>query len=241
MAKAKWLTCSCNGCFTNSICRAWIHASTFTGRVVASHYLICILCDCCGRSLTRTFTRRSLMSRYGQCYHNGNLLMKPLPNWRDARNKQLIMDLTRFTPNPDPRNAQSNAEQELSEEVNECLYDVSAALRRKWDENASSLTLTFSRSPPIISWIFQPNCLLQSLSAQESPVGQHVMEQRANNCIIRPNADYVGVGPRTHSCADQRKIVPKVQTFENCIGTVGIRFLFVKEHRVSQRRHGVTR
>ena len=57
---------------------------------------------------------------------------------------------------------------------------------------------------PITRWAFQQSFSLPSLSARVSGWTAHVMEQRVNNRIIRPSADYIGEDPRSVVKIDER-------------------------------------
>ena len=115
--------------------------------------------------------------------------------------KQLIMGFGHAVyTESDPRNALIKRwSKELSEEVgDECLYDVSCAVEKKmWDEkrifpNADFFHASAYHFMDIPTKLFTPIFVCSRITGWAA----HVMEQRANNRIIRPNADYVGVGPR---------------------------------------------
>ena len=178
------------------------NASTFTGRVVASTLSDMYSCVTAAVGALR-----------GPLHGGANeAAMAMLSQWKSVdeaiagidemlATKQLIMGFGHAVyTESDPRNALIKRwSKELSEEVgDECLYDVSCAVEKKmWDEkrifpNADFFHASAYHFMDIPTKLFTPIFVCSRITGWAA----HVMEQRANNRIIRPNADYVGVGPR---------------------------------------------
>lgn len=178
------------------------NASTFTGRVVASTLSDMYSC-----------VTASVGALRGPLHGGANeAAMAMLSQWKtvDAAvagidnmlaTKQLIMGFGHAVyTESDPRNALIKRwSKELAEDVgDECLYDVSCAVEKKlWDEkrifpNADFFHASAYHFMDIPTKLFTPIFVMSRITGWSA----HVMEQRANNRIIRPNADYVGVGPR---------------------------------------------
>ena len=100
----------------------------------------------------------------------------------------------------DPRNAiiKSWAEKLAPEIGDERIYPISCAIEQlMWDErqlfpNADFFHAAAYRFLGIPTKLFTPIFVCSRVSGWTA----HVMEQRENNRIIRPSADYVGPGPR---------------------------------------------
>ena len=81
-------------------------------------------------------------------------------------------------------------------EINAYMMSV-VLLRKSYDEkrifpNADFFHASAYHFMDIPTKLFTPIFVMSRITGWAA----HVMEQRANNRIIRPNADYVGVGPR---------------------------------------------
>ena len=100
----------------------------------------------------------------------------------------------------DPRNAiiKSWAEKLAREVGDEVVYPISCAIEKvMWDEkelfaNADFFHASAYRFLGIPTKLFTPIFVCSRVAGWTA----HVMEQRANNRIIRPSADYVGPSPR---------------------------------------------
>ena len=100
----------------------------------------------------------------------------------------------------DPRNTiiKAWAERLAGEVGDELLYPVSCAVEKvMWDEkelfaNADFFHASAYHFMGIPTKLFTPIFVCSRLSGWAA----HVMEQRVNNRIIRPSADYVGEEPR---------------------------------------------
>ena len=108
----------------------------------------------------------------------------------------------------DPRNAIIKKwSKKLSEEVGDrVLYPVSEAIEQlMWDEkklfcNADFFHASAYHFMGIPTKLFTPIFVCSRVSGWTA----HVMEQRENNRIIRPSADYVGAEPRTWVPIEER-------------------------------------
>ena len=178
------------------------NASTFTARVVASTLSDMYSCITAAVGALR-----------GPLHGGANeAAMAMLAQWQSVEQaiagidkmlaeKQLIMGFGHAVyTTSDPRsNLIKRWSKELAAEVgDECLYDVSCAVEKKlWDEkkifpNADFFHASAYHFMGIPTKLFTPIFVMSRITGWAA----HVMEQRANNRIIRPNADYVGVGPR---------------------------------------------
>ncbi len=100
----------------------------------------------------------------------------------------------------DPRNAiiKRWAEKLATEVGDERVYPISLAIERlMWDEkelfpNADFYHAAAYRFLGVPTKLFTPIFVCSRVAGWTA----HVMEQRANNRIIRPSADYIGPGPR---------------------------------------------
>jgi 2-methylcitrate synthase len=118
---------------------------------------------------------------------------------RMLANKELIMGFGhRVYTTSDPRNAvNKKLSRKLAEVRGEMrLYDISAAIEKvMWDEkklfaNADFYAATVYHFLGVPTYLFTPIFVCSRVSGWAA----HVMEQRANNKLIRPAADYVGPG-----------------------------------------------
>ena len=108
----------------------------------------------------------------------------------------------------DPRNTiiKSWAERLATEVNDELLYPVSCAVEKvMWDEkelfaNADFFHASAYHFMGIPTKLFTPIFVCSRVSGWTA----HVMEQRVNNRIIRPSADYVGPEPRALIALDDR-------------------------------------
>ncbi|MEO0344776.1 MAG: 2-methylcitrate synthase [Pseudomonadota bacterium] len=108
----------------------------------------------------------------------------------------------------DPRNALIKRwSRELADEVGDTvIYPVSEAIETlMWDEkklfpNADFFHASAYRFMGIPTKLFTPIFVISRLTGWAA----HVMEQRENNRIIRPNADYIGPDARSYVAIDQR-------------------------------------
>ena len=108
----------------------------------------------------------------------------------------------------DPRNALIKRwSKELSESVgDDKIFDVSCAIEKlMWDEkklfpNADFFHASAYRFMGIPTKLFTPIFVMSRLTGWAA----HVMEQRSNNRIIRPSADYVGPDARPYVSIEQR-------------------------------------
>ena len=108
----------------------------------------------------------------------------------------------------DPRNALIKRwSRELAEEVGDTvIYPVSEAIEQlMWDEkklfpNADFFHASAYRFMGIPTKLFTPIFVISRLTGWAA----HVMEQRENNRIIRPSADYIGPDARSYVAIDQR-------------------------------------
>ena len=108
----------------------------------------------------------------------------------------------------DPRNTiiKSWAERLATEVNDELLYPVSCAVEKvMWDEkelfaNADFFHASAYHFMGIPTKLFTPIFVCSRVSGWTA----HVMEQRVNNRIIRPSADYVGPEPRALVALDDR-------------------------------------
>ena len=112
-------------------------------------------------------------------------------------NKDLIMGFGhRVYTTSDPRNAVNKAmSKRLAEDVgNTVLYPVSEAVEKvMWDEkklfaNADFFAASVYHFMGIPTDLFTPIFVCSRITGWAA----HVMEQRANNKLIRPAADYIG-------------------------------------------------
>lgn len=179
------------------------NASTFTARVVASTLSDMYSCITAAVGALR-----------GPLHGGANeAAMAMLSQWQSVEQaiagidkmlaeKQLIMGFGHavYTTSDPRNNLIKRWSKELAAEVgDECLYDVSCAVEKKlWDEkkifpNADFFHASAYHFMDIPTKLFTPIFVMSRITGWAA----HVMEQRANNRIIRPNADYVGVGPRT--------------------------------------------
>ena len=100
----------------------------------------------------------------------------------------------------DPRNAiiKGWAEKLAAEVADDKLYPISCAIEKiMWDEKQLFANADFFHASAyhflgIPTKLFTPIFVCSRLSGWAA----HVMEQRSNNRIIRPNADYIGPEPR---------------------------------------------
>ena len=108
----------------------------------------------------------------------------------------------------DPRNTiiKSWAERLANEVNDELLYPVSCAVEKvMWDEKELFANADFFHAAAyhfmgIPTKLFTPIFVCSRVSGWTA----HVMEQRVNNRIIRPSADYVGPEPRAFVALDDR-------------------------------------
>jgi len=182
------------------------NASTFTGRVVAS-----TLSD------IHSCVTASVGALRGPLHGGANeAAMALLQKWSTPeeaeagidsmlRNKELIMGFGHAVyTERDPRNAIIKKwSEKLAEEVGDTvLYPVSCAVEKKmWDEkklfpNADFFHASAYHFMGIPTELFTPIFVMSRVTGWTA----HVMEQRENNRIIRPNADYTG--------PDTRKVGP---------------------------------
>ncbi len=178
------------------------NASTFTARVVASTLSDMYSCVTAAVGALR-----------GPLHGGANeAAMAMLSQWNSVEEaiagidnmlatKQLIMGFGHAVyTESDPRNALIKRwSKELSQDVGDkVLYDVSCAVEKKlWDEkrifpNADFFHASAYHFMNIPTKLFTPIFVCSRITGWAA----HVMEQRAKNRIIRPNADYVGVDPR---------------------------------------------
>ncbi len=115
--------------------------------------------------------------------------------------KDLIMGFGhRVYTTSDPRNAVNKAmSKRLAEEVGDTtLYPVSEAIEKvMWDEkklfaNADFYAASVYHFMGIPTYLFTPIFVCSRITGWAA----HVMEQRADNKLIRPAADYIGPGLR---------------------------------------------
>ena len=182
------------------------NASTFTGRVVAS-----TLSD------IHSCVTASIGALRGPLHGGANeaamALLQKFSSVEEAeagidemlRTKQLIMGFGHAVyTEVDPRNAIIKKwSEKLAEEAGDTvLYPVSCAVEKKmWDEkklfpNADFFHASAYHFMGIPTPLFTPIFVMSRVTGWTA----HVMEQRENNRIIRPNADYTG--------PDTRKVGP---------------------------------
>jgi len=185
------------------------NASTFTGRVVAS-----TLSD------MHSCVTAAVGALRGPLHGGANeAAMALISQWTTPaeattaigemlNNKSLIMGFGHAVYTiSDPRNAIIKKwSEKLAEEVGDTvLYPVSCAVEKKmWDEkklfpNADFFHASAYHFMGIPTELFTPIFVMSRVTGWTA----HVMEQRANNRIIRPNADYTG--------PDARKVGPIAQ------------------------------
>ncbi len=124
--------------------------------------------------------------------------------------KELIMGFGhRVYTESDPRNSvNKKMSKALAEERGDLtLYDISCAIEKvMWDEkklfaNADFFAATVYHFMGIPTYLFTPIFVCSRVTGWAA----HVMEQRADNKLIRPAADYVGPGLQTFVPIDERK------------------------------------
>jgi len=123
--------------------------------------------------------------------------------------KELIMGFGhRVYTTSDPRNAvNKRMSKTLAEEEGDMtLYDVSEAVEKvMWDEkklfaNADFFAASVYHFMGIPTYLFTPIFVCSRITGWAA----HIMEQRANNKLIRPAADYIGPGLQTYVPIDER-------------------------------------
>jgi len=123
--------------------------------------------------------------------------------------KQLIMGFGhRVYTTSDPRNKVNKAmSKQLAEERGDMtLYDVSAAVEKvMWDEkklfaNADFYTASVYHFLGVPTYLFTPIFVCSRITGWAA----HVMEQRADNKLIRPAAEYVGPPLQPWTAIDER-------------------------------------
>lgn len=124
--------------------------------------------------------------------------------------KELIMGFGhRVYTTSDPRNAvNKRMSKMLAKEAGDMtLYDVSEAVEKvMWDEkklfaNADFFAASVYHFMGIPTYLFTPIFVCSRITGWTA----HVMEQRANNKLIRPAADYIGPGLQKFVPIDERK------------------------------------
>ena len=129
---------------------------------------------------------------------------------RKLANKELIMGFGhRVYTTSDPRNAvNKRMSRALAEEQGDMtLYEVSEAIEKvMWDEkklfaNADFFAASVYHFMGIPTYLFTPIFVCSRITGWAA----HVMEQRADNKLIRPAADYVGPGLQKFIPLDQRQ------------------------------------
>lgn len=124
--------------------------------------------------------------------------------------KELIMGFGhRVYTTSDPRNAvNKRMSKMLAKEAGDMtLYDVSEAVEKvMWDEkklfaNADFFAASVYHFMGIPTYLFTPIFVCSRITGWTA----HVMEQRANNKLIRPAADYIGPGLQKFIPIDERK------------------------------------
>ncbi|WP_223789380.1 bifunctional 2-methylcitrate synthase/citrate synthase [Marinicella meishanensis] len=182
------------------------NASTFTGRVVASTLSDIHSCVTASIGALRgplhggaNEAAMALLQKFGSVEEAEAGIDEML------RTKQLIMGFGHAVyTEVDPRNAIIKKwSEKLAEEAGDTvLYPVSCAVEKKmWDEkrlfpNADFFHASAYHFMGIPTELFTPIFVMSRVTGWTA----HVMEQRENNRIIRPNADYTG--------PDTRKVGP---------------------------------
>ena len=124
-------------------------------------------------------------------------------------NKDLIMGFGhRVYTTSDPRNSvNKRMSKQLAEEKGDMtLYEVSEAIEKvMWDEkklfaNADFFAASVYHFMGIPTYLFTPIFVCSRITGWAA----HVMEQRADNKLIRPAADYVGPSLQTFTPIDER-------------------------------------
>ena len=124
-------------------------------------------------------------------------------------NKDLIMGFGhRVYTTSDPRNSvNKKMSKQLAEETGDMtLYEVSEAIEKvMWDEkklfaNADFFAASVYHFMGIPTYLFTPIFVCSRITGWAA----HVMEQRADNKLIRPAADYVGPSLQTFTPIDER-------------------------------------
>jgi 2-methylcitrate synthase len=125
-------------------------------------------------------------------------------------NKDLIMGFGhRVYTTSDPRNAVNKAmSKRLAEDVgNTVLYPVSEAVEKvMWDEkklfaNADFFAASVYHFMGVPTYLFTPIFVCSRITGWAA----HIMEQRANNKLIRPAADYIGPDLQEWVAIEDRK------------------------------------
>lgn len=186
------------------------NASTFTGRVITG-----TLSDMHSAVTGAIGALRGPL--HGGANEAAMELIQKFPTAEDAtagvlgmlERKELIMGFGhRVYTTSDPRNAvNKKMSRTLAEENgNLTLYEVSDAVEKvMWDEkqlfaNADFFVASVYHYMGIPTYLFTPIFVCSRITGWAA----HAMEQRANNKLIRPAADYIGPGLQTYVPIDER-------------------------------------
>lgn len=128
---------------------------------------------------------------------------------RMMENKDLIMGFGhRVYTEADPRNVviKSWSKKLAADAGNTTLYPVSEAIEKlMWDEKHLFPNLDFY-SASVYHFMGVPTSMFTPIFVMSRVAGwaAHIFEQRANNKLIRPNADYTGPGTRKFVAVEKR-------------------------------------